>query len=160
MTAFTRFGVPLILALALCIGTACDGPTTPSGALITPAASASQSPAGSPSKLGAEVQMPVGFPSDFPIYPASRLTQAGKFAGTGTTNWGMEWQTLDGAAKVQSFFSVRLASGDWVLLTHSGTATSYSASFRRKSDPATNGTLGAHLNGGVTKISVVLTTSP
>ena len=160
MTTFTRFGVPVVLAIALCIGTSCSEPTAPSGALITPEASVPLSPTGLPSKLGAEVQMPVGFPSDFPIYPGSRLTQAGKFAGTGTTNWGMEWQTLDGAAKVQSFFAARLASADWVLLTHSGTSTSYSASFKRKSDPATNGTLGAHVNGGVTKISVVLTTSP
>jgi hypothetical protein len=160
MTPFTRTGVLVALALALCIGTACSEPTAPSGALITPAASASQSPPGSPSKLGAEVQMPVGFPSDFPIYPGSRLTQAGKFAGTGTTNWGMEWQTLDGAAKVQSFFVTRLGSGDWALPTRSGTATSFSASFRRKSDPTTNGTLGANVNGGVTRISVVLTTSP
>jgi hypothetical protein len=105
--------------------------------------------------------MPDGFPTDFPIYPGSRLTQAGKFSSNGTTNWGMEWQTLDGTTKVQTFFVARLDAGDWTLITYSGTVdTSFSASFKRKSDAKTTGTLSATSNAGVTKISVVLGTSP
>ena len=105
--------------------------------------------------------MPDGFPTDFPIYPGSRLIQAGKFVSNGSTNWAMEWQTLDGTTKVQSFFVARLDQGDWTLITYSGTVnTSFSATFRRRSDAKTTGTLSAGVNGGVTKISVVLTTSP
>jgi hypothetical protein len=106
--------------------------------------------------------MPTGFPSDFPIYPGSRLIQQAKFSGGGQTNWGLEWTTADSTTKVQTFFMARLSSGDWVLVTHSGSAaTSYSDSFRRNSDPRTSGTLQiAAGGGGITKISVVLSTPP
>jgi hypothetical protein len=163
MTKFTRSHLVGVLAFALCAGTACSELSPSSGTSPTPSASASapRSPAGTPSKLAPAVQMPDGFPTDFPIYPGSRLTQAGKFSSNGTTNWGMEWQTLDRTTKVQTFFVARLDAGDWTLTTYSGTVdTSFSASFRRKSDAKTTGTLSATTNAGVTKISVVLTTSP
>ena len=105
--------------------------------------------------------MPTGFPSDFPIYPGARLTQAGKFASNGATSWGMGWQTLNGPSKVQQFYVGKLDSGDWRVVSHSGTATattSYSATFRRRSDGRTTGTLRVAFSGGVTKISLVLTT--
>jgi len=105
--------------------------------------------------------MPAGFPSDFPIYPGARLTQAGKFASNGATSWGMGWQTLDSPGRVQQFYAGRLASGDWTLVAHSGNVTattSYSAKFRRKSDARTSGTLGVAFTGGVAKISLVLST--
>jgi len=105
--------------------------------------------------------MPEGFPSDFPVYPGARLTQAGKFASNGATSWGMGWQTLDSPGKVQQFYAGKLAAGDWTLVSHSGNATaatSYSAKFRRKSNARTSGTLGVAFTGGVTKISLVLTT--
>lgn len=103
--------------------------------------------------------MPAGFPADFPIYPGSRLTAAGKFASNGQTNWGMEWQTVDGRDKVRAFFVAKLDAGDWALLTHSGTVnTSFMATFRRKSDAKTTGNLGVAVNGGITKISLVLST--
>lgn len=102
--------------------------------------------------------MPSGFPSDFPIYPSSRLIQQATFSD-GQTNWGLEWTTADATTKVQTFFTASLNSGDWVLLAHSGSATtSYSDSFRRNSDPRTSGTLQIAAGGGISKISVVLTT--
>jgi hypothetical protein len=103
--------------------------------------------------------MPGGFPVDFPIYPGSQLSQAGKFASNGSATWGVEWQTSDGSSKVQAFFTAKLNSGDWTLLASSGTATtSYSDRFRRKNDSTTNGTLGIASSAGVTRISLVLTT--
>ena len=105
--------------------------------------------------------MPAGFPTDFPIYPGARLTQAGNFASNGKASWGMGWQTLDSPSKVQQFYVGKLDSGDWRVVSHSGTATattSYSATLRRRSDGRTTGTLGVAFSGGVTKISLVLTT--
>jgi hypothetical protein len=107
--------------------------------------------------LGAVVPMPIGFPSDFPTYPGARLTEAGMFTPDGATSWGLEWQTLDGPSKVQTFFIAKLRAGDWTLLTHAGTATTaFSATFRRKSAPTVAGTLGVTRSAGVTKITVVL----
>ena len=160
MTNFKAAPFLTVLAVAACMVTACSELMPSSGSSPTPSASATRSPVGPPSKLGAAVPMPDGFPTDFPIYTGSRLTQTSKFNSNGTTTWGMEWQTLDGPAKVQPFFVARLDKGDWMLLTSSGTATSFSATFRRRSDAKTTGTISAGVNGGVTKISVVLTTSP
>lgn len=161
MTTFKASCVLPVIGVLLCVVAACSELTPQPGSSPTPSTSAPRSPAGTPSKLGAAVPMPDGFPTDFPIYPGSRLTQAGKFSSKGSTNWGMEWQTLDGTTKVQSFFVARLDQRDWTLVTYSGTVnTSFSATFRRRSDAKTTGTLSAGVNGGVTKISVVLTTSP
>jgi hypothetical protein len=150
-----------IIAVIVAIGTAsaCSAPTSQAGQ--TPSEPfASQSPLPLPSgRLGAEVPLPAGFPTDFPVYPGSRLTEAGKFASNGQTNWGMEWQTLNGPDKVQTFFVAKLDAGDWTLLTYSGTVnTSFSSTFRRKSDAKTTGTLRVAVGGGVTKISLVLNT--
>jgi hypothetical protein len=155
----------VVLMCALCLGSACgdnpshvtSSPLASAAATPSPHKTASPSPVPSPS---AET-MPAGFPSDFPIYPGSRLIQQAKFSGGGQTNWGLEWTTADATTKVQTFFMNRLSSGDWVLLTHSGSATtSYSDSFRRNSDPRTSGTLQIAFGGGITKISVVVTTPP
>lgn len=103
--------------------------------------------------------MPAGFPSDFPIYPGSRLVQQAKFSGGGQTNWGLEWTAAATTTAVQTFFTARLSSGDWVLVTHSGSATtSYSDGFRRNNDPRTSGTVQIAAGSGFTKVSVVLTT--
>jgi hypothetical protein len=102
--------------------------------------------------------MPAGFPSDFPIYPGSRLVQQAKFSGGGQTNWGLEWTSAAATKTVQTFFMARLSSRDWVLVTHVGSATtSYSDSFRRNGDPRISGTLQIAAGSGFTKVSLVLT---
>lgn len=102
--------------------------------------------------------MPSGFPPDFPFYPGARLTAAAQFASNGQIAWGLEWETLDGADKVQAFYAARLAQGDWAL-SFSGIANgAYSAVFTRKSNSKVNGILGADGSSGVTKISLALGT--
>ena len=153
-----------MLACVLWIGSACgDTASHASSSPVATSSSASPSPhkAPSPSPVpspSAEA-LPAGFPSDFPIYPGSRLVQQAKFTGGGQTNWGLEWTTPDSTTKVQTLFMTRLSSGDWVLVTHSGSATtSYSDSFRRNSDPRTSGTVQIASGAGFTKVSVVLGT--
>jgi hypothetical protein len=158
-----RAGAFVVLACALWIGSACGDTTSHASSSPVATATASPSPhkAPSPSPVpspSAEA-LPAGFPSDFPIYPSSRLVQQATFSGGGQTNWGLEWTTADSTTKVQTFFTARLSSVDWVLLTHSGSATtSYSDGFRRNSDPRTSGTVQIAAGAGITKISVVLTT--
>jgi hypothetical protein len=153
----------VVLACTLSITSACgdavshasSSPVAHSSPSPSPHKAASPSPVPSPS---AET-LPAGFPSDFPIYPGSRLIQQAKFSGGGQTNWGLEWTTPDSTTKAQTFFMSRLSSGDWVLLTHSGSAsTSYTDGFRRNSDARTSGTLQIASGGAITKISVVITT--
>jgi hypothetical protein len=158
-----RAGAVVVLACALSIASACgdtashgsSSPVAKSSTTPSPHKTASPSPVPSPS---AET-LPAGFPSDFPIYPRSRLIQQAKFSGGGQTNWGLEWTTADSTTKAQAFFMTRLSSRDWVLLTHSGSAsTSYTDGFRRNSDPRTSGTVQIAAGGAITKISVVITT--
>jgi len=142
------------LTFAVWVGSACSELASQSTQSPTPSAPASLS-----ASPGVAL-MPAGFPTDFPIYPGSRLGQAGKFASNGSTNWGVEWHTPAAAGKVQPFFVAKLGSGDWTLLSNAGTAsTSFSDTFRRKNDPKTTGTLKIASGAGVTKISLVLTTS-
>jgi hypothetical protein len=102
--------------------------------------------------------MPSGFPSDFPIYAGSRLTAAA--INSGGNGWTMEWQTLDKVSKIQAFYIGALDGGDWMLLTYSGTVeTSFSATFRRKSNAKATGSVQVAISGGVTKISLTLTTA-
>ena len=153
----------MVLACALSIASACgdtashgsSSPVAKSSTTPSPHKTASPSPVPSPS---AET-LPAGFPSDFPIYPRSRLIQQAKFSGGGQTNWGLEWTTADSTTKAQAFFMNGLSSGDWVLVSHSGSAsTSYADGFRRNSDPRTSGTVQIAAGGAITKISVVITT--
>jgi hypothetical protein len=154
-----RLGSAVALTFALWVGSACSELASQSSESPTPSATRSSSP--SPPASPDVALLPAGFPTDFPIYPGSRLSQAGKFAANGSTNWGVEWHTRDGAGKVQPFFVGKLSSGDWTLLSNTGSAsTSFSDSFRRKNDPKTTGTLRIASSAGVTKISLVLTTSP
>ena len=101
--------------------------------------------------------MPSGFPADFPIYPGARLTSATTSTSNGATDWGMEWETLDGVDKVQAFYAAKLAQGDWTLSFSGSTNGNYSAIFVRKSSSTAGGILGVDTSSGITKISLVLT---
>lgn len=132
-------------------------------AAATPSGSPSGTPLSPPSgRLDAEVAMPPNFPSDVPIYTGARLTAAASFNGqNGEVTWGMEWESLDDAAKVKQFYTTKLNQGDWTTNT-SGPSPSPSASgafttgFTRKSNVHFAGTLGIDGSSGVTKISMSL----
>jgi hypothetical protein len=118
-------------------------------------------PVGSPlakanRSLDAEVAMPASFPADFPIYPQARLTAAAPFASSGQVAWGMEWQTTDPQAKVAAFYTKQLDSGDWVLGAAPSPNGAFSATFTRKSDKNTQGTIYADWNATATRILVSL----
>ena len=147
------FWTPVVLTLTLWSGFACGAHPAQSVPSSPP------SPTTSPSPV--VVATPAGFPADFPNYPGAHLSEAATFSSSGSTSWALAWQTVDGASKVQTFFALALKSGDWTLVTSSGTATtSFSSTFRRKSDANVKGTLGVAAEAGVTKITLVLTTVP
>ena len=101
--------------------------------------------------------MPDGFPADVPIYPGARLTAAAKFTSGTQATWGMNWETLDSLDKVQAFYSTKLSQGDWTIqFKGSSNASSFAATFSRKSNSKSSGILGADASSGVTKISLSL----
>jgi hypothetical protein len=140
----------LILTLACSIpGASTTSPAASGGPTGTPLAKASGS-------LGAQVPMPADFPTDVPIYPGARLTAGAGFTSTGQVAWGMEWQTLDGVAKVQPFYSKQLNQGDWLVNFSDSPPGSFKATFTRKSNSRVSGTLSAGTSSGATKILMTL----
>jgi hypothetical protein len=107
-------------------------------------------------QLDAQVAMPDGFPGDVPVYTKARLTSAAKFNSSGQVSWGMEWQTLDSVAQVQAFYAGKMSQGDWTITFTNKATNNFSATFARKSNTNVQGTLGAGVGGGVTKISMSL----
>jgi hypothetical protein len=103
--------------------------------------------------------MPVGFPSDVPIYPGARLTAAAAFGSNGQATWGMEWETLDGVDRVHTYFADKLSQGDWTIQFSGASGQSFAAVFTRKSNSKSTGLLGADGSSGVTKISLSLVNS-
>lgn len=107
--------------------------------------------------LDAEAAMPPGFPADFPIYPHARLTAGATFTSNGQVAWGMEWETLDAEAKVQSFYSNRLNQGDWTVSTTAAGNNAFTAKFTRRSNSHADGTIAVNMDSPpVTKILVSL----
>lgn len=142
-----------IVAAALCVVTACS--------LSQSSSQASPSASGSPlakasGQLDAQVLMPPTFPTDVPIYPKARLTAAAGFPSSGPTSWGMEWETLDSVAKVQTYYAQNLAKGDWTITFTTTGPDRFAATFARKSDKNINGTLAASTSSGVTRIQMSL----
>ncbi len=152
MNPAVRVALRLVTVFVLVLGPAC-GATTMSGTTPTPSLAATSSPASTANgHLDPAVAMPNGFPSDFPIYPGARLTHASQVTANGQTSWGMEWETLDSVAAVQSFYSRRLNQGDWTLSYGSSGNGGYSAIFTRKSNPKDAGLLTVELESRVTHI--------
>jgi hypothetical protein len=144
MNLAARFAVALVAGFVLASGAACDSTTTSSTA-PTPSS-------GAGSQLDPAVAMPNGFPSDFPVYPGSRLTHASQVTANGQTSWGMEWETLNTAAAVQTFYMSKLSQGDWTLPYSSSENGAYSAVFTRKSNSKDAGLLTVELESNVTHI--------
>jgi hypothetical protein len=102
--------------------------------------------------------LPAGFPADFPIYPGAQLTAACSVAGGASTQWSVQWQTVDKLNPVQDFYMNALDKNDWVLGNDSGDInTRFSATFLRKSNPNAKGSLEVTNSGGPTKIALTLT---
>jgi hypothetical protein len=148
----------LVVFLVVGLGAACGGTTTSTTSSTAPVASSSPSPSDN-GKLDPAMAMPKGFPSDFPIYPGARLTVANQATANGQTTWGMEWETLDNLAAVQSFYVSKLNQGDWTI-SYGGTANGgYSAIFTRKSNPKDAGLLTVEVESTVTHIRIGFGTS-
>src|SRR5712692_3537943 len=93
-------------------------------------------------------------PSDFPVYPGSRLTVAGQITANGQTTWGLQWETLDSVDAVQAFYMKRLNEGDWTLTYNGSSNGSFSAIFSRKSNRKDAGILTVELESDVTHIAL------
>ncbi len=150
MRSATRALPAVFLALAILVAAGCGG-TTSTSSRSTP--SAKSSPGG---KLDPAVAMPAGFPSNFPIYPGARLTQAGNFTSNGKTTWALEWETLDTVDKVQAFYADKLNKDPWTISFSGSSNGQYSAVFAPKKNSNAGGILGVSSTFGVTKISLAL----
>ncbi len=100
--------------------------------------------------------MPPGFPPDVPIYSKARLTDEASFTSSGQVAWGMEWETLDPAAKVQAYYGKQLNQGDWTLSVSSNTNGAFAGTISRKSNSHVTGTLAITNDAGLTKILLSL----
>jgi hypothetical protein len=138
MNPAARVLLGLVMVLVLAPAPACGATTTPS----TTAAA-----------------MPNGFPSDFPVYPGARLTHANQATANGQTTWGVEWETLDNLAAVQTFYMSKLNQGDWTISSNSSGSGGYSATFTRKSNPKDAGLLTIEVESSVTHITLALETA-
>jgi hypothetical protein len=136
------------------VGSACGSATTPTAqSKESPAVSGSAS-TGGPGKLDPAVSMPSGFPSDFPVYPHSRLTTATQVAANGQITWGLQWETLDSADSVQSFYTTKLNQGDWTVAYNGSASGGFSVIVSRKSNSKDAGILTVDVESGVTHISL------
>jgi hypothetical protein len=140
----------VIFSLALVIAAACGS--------STPASSSNSSPAESGSSAGnldPQVSMASGFPSDVPIYPGARLTAGASIKTGGMIDWDMTWETVDGADKVQAFYTAHFNQGDWTI-SSSGTIAdgSFSLIFIRKSNSNAGGNVGVANSNGITMITL------
>jgi hypothetical protein len=143
-----RTALVLTVATAVMCSACGEGPTASKGS-----ASVSSATPGS-GKLDPAVAMPSGFPSDFPIYPGARLTQASQVTNNGQTTWGMQWETLDGVDAVQGFYVKRLNSGDWTITYKGSSGGNFSAIFSRRSNQKDAGILAVELESDLTKITL------
>jgi len=143
-----RTALVLMAATAVMCSACGEAPTTSTG----PASASSAAPGSG--KLDPAVAMPSGFPSDFPIYPGARLTQASQLTNNGQSTWGMQWETLDGVDAVQRFYVKRLNSGDWNITYNGSSGGNFSAIFNRRSNQKDAGILAVELEADVTRITL------
>jgi hypothetical protein len=159
MNPARRVALGLVTVLALALGPACGATTTSSTTPTPSAVGPSSTPSAAGGQLDPAVAMPNGFPSDFPAYPGSRLTHASQATANGQTSWGMEWETLDTAAAVQTFYMSKLNQGDWTLPYSSSANGAYSAIFTRKSNSKDAGLLTVEIESNETHIRLGFGTS-
>jgi hypothetical protein len=145
----------LVLLVATAVICSACGDATPA----SKGSAGASSSAGGNGKLDPAVAMPSGFPSDFPIYPGARLTQASQLTNNGQTTWGMQWETLDGVDAVQGFYVKRLNSGDWTITYNGASGGNFSAILSRKSNQKDAGILAVELESDLTKITLAFGTN-
>ena len=98
--------LPLLLLAACGGGDGASPSATPS---VSPAASAEFS--GTPST--AAVELPEGFPEDFPIYEKATITAARRIDAAQGNIYAIGMETTDSADTVQTFYEARLAEAPW-----------------------------------------------
>lgn len=147
-----RVALVVVTVFVLALGPACGATTTSSTTSTPSAAGNSSTPSPANGQLDPAVATPNGFPSDFPVYPGSRLIHASHVITNAQTSWGMEWETVDGAAAVQTFYMSKLNQGDWTLPYSSSDNGAYSAIFTRKSNSKDAGLLTVEIESNVTHI--------
>jgi hypothetical protein len=98
--------LPLVV-LAACGGGGGAAPTA--GPSVSPAASAEVSPTPS----SAAVELPEGFPEDFPIYEKATITAARRIDAAQGNIYAIGMESSDSADTVRSFYEARLAEAPW-----------------------------------------------
>jgi hypothetical protein len=59
------------------------------------------------------VQLPEGFPADFPIYEKATITAASRVSAAQGNIYAIGMETTDAADAVRSFYEARLAEAPW-----------------------------------------------
>jgi hypothetical protein len=153
-----RLAVVLVAVSLVCGGCShIPGLAKASPSPHTPAAAGP--PAKSSGPLDAQVNPPVGFPADFPVYPKARLTAGASFRSPGQAAWGMEWETTDQPAEVDAFYVKKFESSDWKLTVTAQAPEApdrYGGSIVRKSNPAESGTFMINADYGMVMINLAL----
>jgi len=67
----------------------------------------------SPTPSSAPVELPEGFPNDFPIYEKATITAARRINAAQGSIYAIGMETTDGADVVRSFYEARLAEAPW-----------------------------------------------
>jgi hypothetical protein len=98
--------LPLLL-LAACGGG--DGAAPTQGPSVSPTSSAEASPPAST----AAVELPEGFPEDFPIYEKATITAARRIDAAQGNIYAIGMETTDSADTVRSFYEARLGEAPW-----------------------------------------------
>ncbi len=78
--------------------------------------------------IGAQANLPEGFPTDVPRYPGSTLVAASK---TDTEHATLSVQTSDDSAKVLSWMEMELKKNGWILKTTMGGAAFQTRTFEK-----------------------------
>jgi hypothetical protein len=160
MTVKPRVTLAMLFSVVIMLSSACRPSTSTSTTSVA-------SPTPSPLCVSAKrcirdpaIAMPSSFPSDFPVYPGSRLTRASMNPGMpvpGKSTWGMVWKTFDSTDRVSAFYTASLSDDGWVIVLSGKPDGSYSAIFNSRSNTNSGGTLNVVDTGGVTSIGLALT---
>ena len=111
-----RFDITLLalLLLPLLLLAACNGGGGDGGATATDTPASGTPPATSvATPVPGAVQLPEGFPTDFPIYEKVTITAASRVSAAQGNIYAMGMETTDAADAVRSFYEARLAEAPW-----------------------------------------------
>lgn len=100
--------------------------------------------------------LPEGFPSDFPIYPETKVVSSFSAKGEDTNGTSVVWESRDTVGSVSQFYKVELSNKEWKIVSSFEKEDSVTISFEKGT---VSGFLGITKGEkGATTISVTIGT--